>query len=211
MADRVIIGLTGGIASGKSTVSRILQSYGATIVDADKVGHSVYEPGTECLNDVVKAFGEGIILDDGSGKLNRPALGKIVFSSPEKLVELNKIVWPYINRELKRRMDEHVEGILVVEAAVMIEAGWAKKDSPYNEVWISWVSPQVAEARLMARNNFSAEEARKRINSQITNDERLKHANVAIENNGAQSDLEKKVREQWNSLIERYKLNYSKY
>ena len=67
MADRVIIGLTGGIASGKSTVSRILQSYGATIVDADKVGHSVYEPGTECLNDVVKAFGEGIILDDGSG------------------------------------------------------------------------------------------------------------------------------------------------
>ena len=211
MADRVIIGLTGGIASGKSTVSRILQSYGATIVDADKVGHSVYEPGTECLNDVVKAFGEGIILDDGSGKLNRPALGKIVFSSPEKLVELNKIVWPYINRELKRRMDEHVEGILVVEAAVMIEAGWAKKDSPYNEVWISWVSPQVAEARLMARNNFSAEEARKRINSQITNDESLKHANVAIENNGAQSDLEKKVREQWNSLIERYKLNYSKY
>ena len=211
MADRVIIGLTGGIASGKSTVSRILQSYGATIVDADKVGHSVYEPGTECLNDVVKAFGEGIILDDGSGKLNRPALGKIVFSSPEKLVELNKIVWPYINRELKRRMDEHVEGILVVEAAVMIEAGWAKKDSPYNEVWISWVSPQVAEARLMARNNFSAEEARKRINSQITNDERLKHANVAIENNGTQSDLEKKVREQWNSLIERYKLNYSKY
>ena len=211
MADRVIIGLTGGIASGKSTVSRILQSYGATIVDADKVGHSVYEPGTECLNDVVKAFGEGIILDDGSGKLNRPALGKIVFSSPEKLVELNKIVWPYINRELKRRMDEHVEGILVVEAAVMIEAGWAKKDSPYNEVWISWVSPQVAEERLMARNNFSAEEARKRINSQITNDERLKHANVAIENNGAQSDLEKKIREQWNSLIERYKLNYSKY
>ena len=211
MADRVIIGLTGGIASGKSTVSRILQSYGATIVDADKVGHSVYEPGTECLNDVVKAFGEGIILDDGSGKLNRPALGKIVFSSPEKLVELNKIVWPYINRELKRRMDEHVEGILVVEAAVMIEAGWAKKDSPYNEVWISWVSPQVAEARLMARNNFSAEEARKRINSQITNDERLQHANVAIENNGTQSDLEKKVREQWNSLIERYKLNYSKY
>ena len=211
MADRVIIGLTGGIASGKSTVSRILQSYGATIVDADKVGHSVYEPGTECLNDVVKAFGEGIILDDGSGKLNRPALGNIVFSSPEKLEELNKIVWPHINRELKRRMDEHVEGILVVEAAVMIEAGWAKKDSPYNEVWISWVSPQVAEARLMARNNFSAEEARKRINSQITNDERLKHANVAIENNGAQSDLEKKVREQWNSLIERYKLNYSKY
>ena len=63
----------------------------------------------------------------------------------------------------------------------------------------------------MARNNFSSEEARKRINSQITNDERLKHANVAIENNGAQSDLEKKVREQWNSLIERYKLNYSKY
>ena len=211
MADRVIIGLTGGIASGKSTVSRILQSYGATIVDADKVGHSVYEPGTECLNDVVKAFGEGIILDDGSGKLNRPALGNIVFSSPEKLEELNKIVWPHINRELKRRMDEHVEGILVVEAAVMIEAGWAKKDSPYNEVWISWVSPQVAEERLMARNNFSAEEARKRINSQITNDERLQHANVAIENNGTQSDLEKKVREQWNSLIERYKLNYSKY
>ena len=198
-------------SSGKSTVSRILQSYGATIVDADKVGHSVYEPGTECLNEVVKAFGKGIILDDGSGKLNRPALGNIVFSSPEKLEELNKIVWPHINRELKRRMDEHVEGILVVEAAVMIEAGWAKKDSPYNEVWISWVSPQVAEERLMARNNFSAEEARKRINSQITNDERLQHANVAIENNGTQSDLEKKVREQWNSLIERYKLNYSKY
>ena len=211
MADRVIIGLTGGIASGKSTVSRLLQSYGATIVDADKVGHSVYEPGTECLKDVVKAFGEGIILDDGSGRLNRPALGKIVFSSPEKLKELNKIVWPHINRELKRRMDEHVEGVLVVEAAVMIEAGWAEKNSPYNEVWISWVSPRVAEERLMARNNFSAEEARKRINSQINNDERLQHANVAIENNGTQSDLEKKVQEQWNSLVERYKLSYSKY
>ena len=147
MPDKVIIGLTGGIASGKSTVSKLMESYGATIVDADKIGHLVYEPGTDCLKDVVKAFGNGILLSDGSGKLNRPALGDIVFSSPDKLKELNKIVWPHINKELKSRMESHKKGVLVVEAAVMIEAGWAKKNSPYNEVWISWVAPEPAQLK----------------------------------------------------------------
>ena len=155
-------------------------------------------------------MGEGIILDDGSGKLNRPALGKIVFSSPEKLEELNKIVWPHINRELKRRMDEHVEGILVVEAAVMIEAGWAGKIRHTTKYGYRGFTAGCGRA-IDGTKQFFCGEARKRINSQITNDERLQHANVAIENNGTQSDLEKKVREQWNSLIERYKLNYSKY
>ena len=212
MPEKIIIGLTGGIASGKSTVSKLLESYGATIVDADKIGHLVYEPGTECLNEVVKAFGDHILLDDGSGKLNRPALGEIVFSAPEKLQQLNKIVWPHINKELKSRMDNHKEGVLVVEAAVMIEAGWAKQNSLYNEVWIAWVEPDIAKQRLMARNNFSAEEAVKRIKSQITNEERLKHADIAIDNNGNQQDLESKVKEQWNNLIERFELsNLSKY
>ena len=212
MPDKVIIGLTGGIASGKSTVSKLMESYGATIVDADKIGHLVYEPGTDCLKDVVKAFGNGVLLSDGSGKLNRPALGDIVFSSPDKLKELNKIVWPHINKELKSRMESHKKGVLVVEAAVMIEAGWAKKNSPYNEVWISWVAPEIAKSRLMARNNFSEDEALKRIKSQITNEERLQHADISIDNNGTEADLKSKITEQWNSLIERFELNsLSKY
>ena len=173
-ARRIVIGLTGGIASGKSTIARTLQSYGATIVDADKFGHQAYEPGTACLNEVVATFGEHIL--DASGSIDRRALGNIVFDpeQPQNLKTLNKIVWPYIKSKICEAVENHTDGILVVEAAVMIEAGWAKtQPSWYDELWVSWVDEQTAQSRLMSRNNLTAEDALKRIQAQISNEERL--------------------------------------
>ena len=201
-----MIGLTGGIASGKSTIARTLQSYGATIVDADKFGHQAYEPGTACLNEVVAAFGEHIL--DASGRIDRRALGDIVFDpeQPQNLKTLNKIVWPYIKAKISEAVENHADGILVVEAAVMIEAGWAKpRPSWYDELWVSWVDEQTAQSRLMSRNHLTAEDALKRIQTQISNEERLQYADVSIETKFVSlTDLERRLATEWKGLFQRY-------
>jgi|EP00945_MAST-04E_sp_MAST-4E-sp1_P000803 dephospho-CoA kinase len=200
---KVVIGLTGGIASGKSTISKILESFGAQIVDADKIGHKVYLPGTDCLKSVVETFGEHLLLPDGT--LNRKALGSVVFDpkAPENLKRLNAIVWPYIEKEIEREISEHKGGVLVIEAAVMVEAGWALNNPNYDELWVAWTDVDTAKRRIMDRNSLSAEESLKRIRSQITNEERLKHADVSIENDGSPLTLEDRVKQEWGKMIER--------
>ena len=199
-SGRYVIGLTGGIAAGKSTVSKLLEARGATVVDADKIGHGVYLPGSECLKEVVETFGSSILREDGS--LDRPALGAIVFNpaAPGNLQKLNAIVWPRIHEQIQKRLAEHESGALVVEAAVMIEAGWSNDKSQFDEVWVAWTDPDTAKTRIMSRNNLSAEDSLKRIRSQISNEERLKHADVAIENNGSSEDLERLVQTEWDRV-----------
>lgn len=197
-----VIGLTGGICSGKSTVSKELASLGVKVIDADKVGHEAYLPDTPCYAKLVSHFGEGIVSQDRT--INRPALGAIVFSDPQKMKELQDIVWPEIKEMILARLatmkDEGVEAA-VVEAAIMLEASW---QDVVSTVWVTFVDPETALKRLMKRNNFSTEEAMKRINSQMPNEERIKRADVVIENNDDMTPerLKETVDQLYHSFIE---------
>ncbi len=193
------IGLTGGIASGKSTVVNQLRELGAATIDADLLGHQTYEPGTETFAQVVAAFGDDIVADDGS--IDRGKLGPKVFGHPDGMKRLTDIVWPGIRAlaeaELARLATAGTE-VAVLEAAVMIEAGW---QDLVDEVWVVAVSRDTARERLMARNNFPAEEADKRIDSQITNDERLKHADVLISNDCSMEAAARRVNRAWAGML----------
>jgi phosphopantetheine adenylyltransferase/dephospho-CoA kinase len=187
-----VVGITGGICSGKSTVTSVLQSLGAQVLDADKLGHQTYEQGTQCYAKLVENFGDRIIGEEG--KINRAVLGGIVFSDQSKMEELTGIVWPEIRELIKKELGQlESAGVKVValEAAVMIEAGWQDLVS---NLWVVTVEREVAKARLMARNNLSEEEALKRIDSQITNEERTRLANVVIQNGGDVEELKERVR-----------------
>jgi dephospho-CoA kinase len=165
-----IIGLTGGIASGKSAVSKMLADRGALVIDADKVGHEAYTPGNDCYRAVVDAFGKDIVADDGT--IDRRALGAKVFGDDKQRERLQDIVWPWMRATMEQRFSElraNGEPVVVLEAAVLIEADWIPL---VDEVWLVTVSPEIARARLMERNGFSAEDADKRIAAQLTNDER---------------------------------------
>ncbi len=189
------IGLTGGIASGKSTVVNQLRELGAATIDADILGHQTYEPGTETFKQVVAAFGDDLVAEDGT--IDRGKLGPKVFGHPDGMKRLTDIVWPGIRAlaeaELVRLQAAGTE-VAVLEAAVMIEAGW---QDLVDEVWVVAVSRDTARERLMARNDFPAEEADKRIDSQITNDERLKHADVLISNDCSMEVAAQRVDRAW--------------
>ena len=192
------IGLTGGIASGKSTVVTQLRDLGAATIDADILGHQTYEPGTDTFRQVVDVFGDDIVADDGS--IDRSKLGPKVFGHPDGMKRLTDIVWPGIRAlaeaELERLEQAGTE-VAVLEAAVMIEAGW---QDLVDEVWVVAVSRDTARERLMARNNFSADEADKRIDSQISNDERLKHADLLISNDCSMEVAAQRVARAWAGL-----------
>lgn len=193
------IGLTGGIASGKSTVVGLLQEFGAATIDADKLGHQTYEPGTETFRAVVAAFGDELVAEDGT--IDRRVLGGKVFGKPEELKRLTDIVWPGIRalaaEELGRLAAAGETEVAVLEAAVLIEAEW---QDLVDEVWVVSVSPQAARERLMARNNMSADDADARINSQLSNDERLAHADVVIDTDCRLEDVRGRVEVAWGEL-----------
>ena len=196
------IGLTGGIASGKSTVVELLRDFGAATIDADRLGHQTYEPGTDTFNAVVQAFGGEIVADDGS--IDRRVLGGKVFGQPDQLKRLTDIVWPGIRAlaaaELERLAAAGDTEIAVLEAAVLIEAEW---QDLVDEVWVVSVSPDAARERLMARNNMSAEDADARINSQLSNDARLAHADVVIDTDCALEEVRGRVETAWSALAQR--------
>ncbi len=197
----VVIGLTGGIASGKTVVSGYLQGLGAVVIDADRLGHRVYEPNTPGFQKVVNEFGHDIVAKDGT--INRQVLGGKVFGDPEQMRRLTNIVWPEIHRlakediaALRRRGVETV----VLEAAVLIEADWLDL---VDEVWVVSVKPATAIARLMSRNGLTEAQAQARLDSQLSNREREQHADVKINNSGDLEQLERRVKTQWNKLHKR--------
>ena len=195
------IGLTGGIASGKSTVSKILAERGAVLIDADLLGHQTYEPGTETFAQVVVEFGNEIVAEDGT--INRQVLGGLVFGHPDGMGRLTGIVWPGIRAlaaaELAR-LDQAGTAVVVLEAAVMIEAGW---QDMVDEVWVVTAPPEAARERLMERNGLSAEDADNRINSQISNSERIEHADLVISTDCSLEEVAGRVHEAWDGLQQR--------
>lgn len=194
----VVIGLTGGIASGKSAVTAMLAEHGALVIDADKVGHEAYAPGSDCYRAVVDAFGSDIVAADG--EIDRKALGGKVFGNPAERKRLEGIVWPWMRTTMEERLAGHrADGVRVVvlEAAVLIEADWIPI---VDQVWLVTVDPAIARERIIARNGLTAEQADQRIAAQLTNDERARHAHVIIDNSGTLDELRQRVDAAWSAL-----------
>ena len=184
----LLIGLTGGISSGKSTVLQHLRQAGYSVIDADKLGHKVLEQGNPGYNKVVKCFGNGILNPDGS--VNRTALGRIVFVDAEKLKQLNEISHPIIEKMIQNEFEESVSdsngGIVFLEAALLIEANWYKV---CGHIWVVSLDTTVALSRLKERDNLSETEAKLRVGAQLDQEERLAYADVVLQNEGTHEEL----------------------
>jgi len=193
-----VIGLTGGIGSGKSTISQYLAELGAVVVDADKVGHEVFQPGMPAWDDVVAAFGKEVVGENG--EIDRKKLGAVVFNNPEALSRLNRIVHPRAYDLVKSRLEEYRQqgvDVVVLEVILLIEAGWAHLA---DEIWVTVVSEDAVVKRLKQQRGLSREEVLARIHSQTPPEERAKHADVVINNDGDTGDLKAKVQELWEKI-----------
>jgi len=199
---RLIIGLTGGIASGKSTVAQALQSRGAFVIDADKLGHQAYAKGSIAFHKVVAQFGEDIVSDDG--EIDRRALGAKVFADGGGLKQLTDIVWPAIHTMAAERIQQSLtanpQTVVVLEAAVLIEAGWQQL---VDEIWVTTVDPAVAIERASARDGVDAASVQARIDAQISNAERTAEATVIIDNSADEPQLMQQLESNWQNLQER--------
>ena len=194
-----IICLTGGLASGKSTATQFLAEQGAYIIDADKAGHRVYEPGTRAYREVIATFGDDLIDDDH--QIDRKILGSKVFGNQDALEKLTDIVWPEIRRLAEADIPEiritDPEGIVVLEAAVLFEAGWQDIG---DETWVIVVDREVAIERSMARDGLTREAIENRLQAQLSNEERIAKADIVMENNLDQQALIDQLRAQWQRL-----------
>ncbi|WP_314726917.1 dephospho-CoA kinase [uncultured Veillonella sp.] len=182
------IGLTGGIASGKSTVLTYFKDKGIPYIDADIVAREVVEPGTEGLQAIVDVFGLNVLHDDGT--LNREALGAIVFHNEEKRLQLNSCLKEYIrNRIMELTANYEVQDtpILIYDIPLLIEGEWY---TMMDEVWLVYVNEPTQIERLMSRNGLTKEDAIARIKSQMRLDDKRSYADVIIDNNGTPQTLE---------------------
>lgn len=194
-----VIGLTGGIASGKTTIARYLCSLGAYIIDADQIGRIVVEKGTEGYNKIFSAFGPRFFSPDG--QLNRKKLGELVFNNALELEKLNKITYPLIERCIKQilvRLEDEKQTIVVIDAAILIESGWYKM---VDQVWLIVIDRPTQIERLMKRNQFSYQEAVSIMNSQLELKEKEKYADRIIYNNDDDNAVFEKIRIYWDELI----------
>lgn len=193
------VGLTGGIGAGKSEVSRLLVSYGAVLIDADRIAREVVEPGTPGLAAVVEAFGPGILSADGT--LDRPKLGGIVFSDPEKLATLNKIVHPLVGaRSAELESTAGPDSVVVHDVPLLTENGLA---ALYDLVVVIDATPETQLDRLVRLRGMTPDEARARMAAQADRAQRLAVADLVIDNDGPLEALEPQVRKVWEELVER--------
>ncbi|MFD1539955.1 dephospho-CoA kinase [Nonomuraea guangzhouensis] len=193
------IGLTGGIGSGKSEVSKRLAARGAVVIDADKIAREVVEPGTPGLARVVATFGEEVLHPDGS--LNREKLGAIVFADPDRLAALNAIVHPLVGErvaDLQSQAD--ADAIVVYDVPLLAENRLAPM---YDVVIVVDAADEVRIARLAEHRGMPEQDAKARIAAQATRQERLAVADIVIDNEGDLDDLEAKVSQVWDALVTR--------
>jgi dephospho-CoA kinase len=190
----LVVGLTGGIGSGKSTVSALLAAKGAVVVDADAVVHELQRPGTAVFEAMVDRFGNGIVAADGS--LDRSAVADIVFNDPDALADLNGIVHPAVGAEIVRRMDElsTTDALVVLDVPLMVESA---RGYPVAGLIVVDVDPDVAVRRLVEKRGMREDDARARIARQASREERRARADVVIENSGSLDDLAAQVDRAW--------------
>lgn len=195
-----VIGITGGIGSGKSTAAGLLSDLGAYVVDADKVGHDVYRPGSEGWRRVVTEFGQQVVASDGT--IDRKRLGAIVFSDRMALARLNALLHPLIGDEIRRLIEsKRAAGRtapIVVEAAVLVEASW---QSLVDEVWVVTADREAVIRRLAAQRGLDPAAVQSRIDSQLSDEERCRHATVVVRNDGTVDDLRAELQRLWDERL----------
>ena len=192
-----LVGLTGGIASGKSYVAGLLGELGASTVDADQVAREVVAPGSSGLVQVVGAFGFEILRP--SGELDRAKLGQIVFSDPEKRIELEKILHPLIKARTTQLISQQPSDIVVYAVPLLVEAN---VDYPFDTVITVEAGVENQVSRLMSSRQMSESDARARIGAQTTSAERIARANFVIDSSGPKEQTKLQVVEVWNQLLE---------
>lgn len=189
----LLIGLTGGIGSGKSTVSARLAEHGARVIDADAIVREVQAPGTPVLAAMVERFGAGILLADGS--LDRQAVADVVFTDSAALADLNAIVHPAVGAEIARRLEEAAatDDVVILDVPLLVESG---RDDLVALLVVD-VDPEIAVARLVEHRGFREDDARARIARQASREERVARADRVIDNSGTLDDLLRQADEAW--------------
>lgn len=196
-----VIGLTGGSGSGKSSVARRLEALGAVRIDADQLGHETYLPDRTAYHRILQEFGADILNEDKT--INRRALGRKVFGNKERLKALTDIVWPEIALLVKERVQrakEEGKSVCVLDAAVLLEAGWT---GMVHEVWVAIIPEEEAVRRIMERDGASKEDALKRLQSQWPNAKMVEQANVVLCTLWEPDITQRQVVKAWNFLQER--------
>jgi dephospho-CoA kinase len=199
----LIVGLTGGIGAGKSTVAGLLRDRGATVIDVDALGRAVIEPGGRASDAVVAAFGPSIL--DGDGHIDRAALARIVFADPEQLGRLTAISHPAINAELVELLDRLPAGtIVVLDMAILVEGNLGRPDPEHSyELVVTVEAPEEQRVARAVARGMSEADARRRVASQASEDDRRAAAAVVIVNSGSPAELEARVEEVWRMLVAR--------
>jgi len=189
----LLLGLTGGIGSGKSTVSAEFARRGAVVIDADLVVRELQSPGGVVLSAMVEHFGETILAADGT--LNRQAVADIVFNDPEELKALNAIVHPKVGEEIDRRIDAErdTENVVILDVPLLVES----KAYETEGIIVVDTDPELAVQRLVEYRGFNADDARARMKLQATRDERRAVAAFIVPNDGSQEELMTRIDECW--------------
>lgn len=202
-----VIGLTGGIASGKSTVAQFLRELGAVTIDADKLWHEALGADSGLRQKIVAAFGKGIV--SSKREIDRRKLGEIVFNNPEALARLDNIMQPWMYQAVKARIEDYrrrgvevvvLELPLLVEVPLSMKAGQPTLSDEMDEVWVTVAPEAIVLKRLKDKSGLSQAEARARIRSQLPSEEKLKHADVVIDTDCTLGELKAKVVELWRGL-----------
>lgn len=194
----MIIGLTGGISSGKSTVSSYLSELGAAVIDSDKIAHNVLKDPF-AYNSIISKFGSSIL--DDNAMINRSYLGEIVFNNPDKRKELEKITHPLIISKIHKKIEEYLKKnrIIILDAPLLFEANL---DKIVDQTWVVYVDKNTQIQRLMNRNNLNYKEAKIRIESQLSLEEKRLKADVVINNTGSIEALKADVLTKWRDFDE---------
>ena len=197
LSETMIIALTGGIASGKSTVVEMIKEAGYKVIDADQLVHDMQAQGGRLYRALLDWLGEEILLSNG--ELNRPKLGQLIFSNEEMRQRSAEIQGTIIREELAAQKDylAKKEDVFFMDIPLLIENGY---QDWFDQIWLVAVSPQVQRQRLMKRNHLSVEEAKLRIDSQMSLAEKMPYASLVLDNNGSFDDLKEKVKSAINDL-----------
>lgn len=199
----VVVGLTGGIGTGKSTVSEMLARYGAVVCDADRIAREVVEAGTQGFDEVVDAFGEDVVGPDGS--LDRQALARIVFNEPEKRKTLESIIHPRVGLEIARTIDEErdTDHVVVLDVPLLLEA--PEGSARLTDLVVVVAASESEQLERLAAKGMDRDDAEARIAAQMPMAEKIERADRVIHNDGSLEELERQVAELWEELSERAK------
>lgn len=199
----LIVGLTGGIGAGKSTVARLLAERGAVVIDVDALGHVVLEPGGRAYDQVIEAFGPAIVGPDG--RIDRAALGRVVFGDPDALARLTAISHPAINAELVEALDQLPnDAIVVLDMAILVESNLGRVDPEHSyQLVVTVEAPVELRVQRAVARGMPEADVRRRLAAQASEDQRRAVAEIVIVNDGSEPDLEARVDEVWKELLSR--------